>query len=416
MSHPVPADLARGFVTRDLPPVPGRAKSEPEDFEVEEVPLYLASGQGGHVYLWIEKRGIPTDEAVRRLSKRLGVHRRVMGHAGLKDARAVTRQTISVAWREEALPDLEALGDDQMRVLEAKRHKNKLKIGHLLGNTFRLRIRGGASGLEAAQAGLAQLEAKGVANYYGLQRFGRERHTHLLGQALVREEPETFLRLLLLGGGGSEAPPRLSEARAAAEASDYAGALELYPRSHSAERSLCSALAGGRAPDSALKAVSLKQRTFYVAAFQSYLFNAYLTQRLDRIDVLEAGDVATLHRNNAAFVVEEVAVEQPRCAAFEISPSGPMFGRKLLRPAEGSAPHALEEAILSEHAPGLGPGLGEAYGSRPLGLRRPLRIPLSDSSVEVHPDDADDLLLSFFLPKGCYATSVLEELFKRPQD
>ena len=421
---PVPPELQRGYLTAaaGLRPIQGEVREEPEDFQVEEVPLYAPAGEGAHLYLWVEKRGIPTDEAVRRISRRLGIPRRDVGHAGLKDARALTRQWLSIPAPRQAEPgaELPALDDGQLRVLEARRHKNKLKVGHLLGNRFRLRLRGGAGpdgvGATDARAALELLARRGVPNYFGLQRFGVERHTHLLGQALVREDPARLVALLLTGAGRPGDPQpggRMGEAREAARASDWTRAAELLPPSLAAESALARALARGASVEQAARAIGGKWTGFYAAAWQSWLFNAYLTRRLERIDALEAGEVATLHRNGAAFLVEDPAREAPRCAAFEISPSGPLFGRRLLRPAEGSGPRADEDALLAELAPGIDPEVGEALGARPQGERRPLRIALRELVVEV---EGPDLILGFFLPRGSYATSVLEELFQRQTD
>lgn len=411
---PVPAELARAYLCTDLPAIEGEVRQTPEDFEVEEVPLYEPAGEGEHLYLWIEKRGIPTDEAVRRLTKRLGVKRKAIGYAGLKDARAVTRQWISVQFPKETDPA--KLGDDELTVLSTKPHKNKLKIGHLQGNRFRLRVRGAAPHAEAAQAVLERLAARGVPNYFGLQRFGRQRTTHRLGLALVREDPQAFAQALLVGDPESGADfGRVLDARQHAAAGDWSAAVRAFPPSFVAEQAAARALEQGRDPEGVARAVPLKWRKFYVSALQSWLFNAYLTRRLDKLDQLEPGEIARLHRNTAAFEVEAatLADEQARCAAQEISPSGPSFGRKLLRPAEGSTAFADEQAVLAELAPGLTADLTPALGVKPLGQRRALRTLVRDTQAI---QDGDDLVLSFFLPKGCYATSVLEELFKRSVD
>ncbi len=416
---PVPPELRRAYLTADLPPIGGEVRSEPADFEVEEVPLYEPTGEGEHLYLWIEKRGIPTDEAVRRIASRLGVKRSGIGHAGLKDARAVTRQRLSVF---RARPeDAAKVEDEQLRVLDARLHRNKLKVGHLQGNRFRIVIRGAGADEATARSGLERLATTGVANYVGLQRFGSDRTTHRLGQALVDEDAERFLDLLLLGAtraeleAGTPLPGhgRVLEGRQACLAREYEAAARLLPAGYSSEQAACRALARGKDPGAAARAVPIKRRGFYVAAFQSLLFNAYLTRRLDRVTRLEAGEVAYLHRNGAAFLVEDAAAEQPRCEAGEISPSGPLFGKRLLRPAEGSSARADEEAVLAALAPGHAAELTAALGAKPQGQRRPLRIPLSDVAVE---RAGDDLVVRFFLPKGCYATSVLEELFKQQTD
>ncbi|MBL4844662.1 MAG: tRNA pseudouridine(13) synthase TruD [Planctomycetes bacterium] len=409
---PIPPELQRGYLTADLAPIEGGVREQPEDFVVEEIPLYEPCGEGEHLYLWIEKRGIPTHEAVRLIAKRLNASQRGIGTAGLKDAKAITRQWISV--HKKSVADAERAGGDQITVLEAKLHTNKLRTGHLRGNRFRLLLRGAAEHEASALATLKRLAERGVPNGFGLQRFGWERSTHLCGEAVLRGDHERLVELVLLGPPGSVLDHRrVLRAREAVKAADYVEAGQAYPPSCAAERALCRHLAKGKTQAEAARAIPRRQRDLYVNAFQSQLFNAYLAARLETTGVLEVGEIATIHRNGASFVVVDAAAEAPRCASFEISPSGPLFGKKLLRPSEGSVALALEESILAEHD--FGPTLwGEAgLGRPPLGSRRPLRIPLGGVLVE---REGEHLRIGFELPKGCYATSVLEELFKRQID
>src|SRR5262245_11726790 len=92
MSTPIEPPL----LTADLPGVGGTLKRQPEDFEVEEIPAYEPSGQGDHLYLWVEKRGVGAEYFVRQIAKRLGIPPVEVGTAGLKDRHAVTRQQVSV--------------------------------------------------------------------------------------------------------------------------------------------------------------------------------------------------------------------------------------------------------------------------------------------------------------------------------
>src|SRR5580704_15830407 len=128
------------LLTADLPGIGGRIKSEPEDFEVEEIPAYQPSGEGDHLYLWIEKRGMGAEYFVRQVARRLDIPPSEIGTAGLKDRHAVTRQMVSVpAAVEGRLAQLEG---DGIRLLSVSRHGNKLKPGHLHGNCFRILVRG----------------------------------------------------------------------------------------------------------------------------------------------------------------------------------------------------------------------------------------------------------------------------------
>ncbi len=417
MSGPPPTE--RVYLTGDLPPVRGRTREQPEDFVVAEVPLYEPCGEGEHLYVEIEKRGVSTHEAVRLLANALGASPRAIGYAGLKDAKAITRQTLSIGGGvdAEALAALD--DDDRIRVLSAARHRNKLKVGHLAGNRFRIRMRGvDADGADRAERVLERLARSGVPNYFGLQRFGFRRNTHRLGAALVRNTP-TELLAELVGRPQDHESEACQEARRRFDAGDVAGARELFPPSFAAERAALAALA--KQPDAlerAVRAIPKKMRGLYASAYQSELFNRYLSRvlaadedaGLPRFDRLGQGEVATLHRNGAAFLVTDPEREATRVAAIEISPSGPIFGTKLLRPLGGPA-RELEDAILAEE------GLDGAEGFAalaPLGLkgeRRPLRFAVSDVSVE-REDDA--IVLAFGLPKGCYATAVLEEIAKAP--
>src|SRR5512145_726393 len=112
------------FVTADLPGSGGRLRATPEDFRVDEVPAYLPSGAGPHLYLRIEKRGRTTRDALRALAGALGVAERDAGYAGLKDRDAVTTQWLSFPVARD--PDPASLAAPGLSVLEASRHGNKL--------------------------------------------------------------------------------------------------------------------------------------------------------------------------------------------------------------------------------------------------------------------------------------------------
>ena len=122
------------YLTASFPGTGGSLKGTPEDFLVEELPLYTPCGEGEHLYLEVEKRGLTTFDLLQHLSKALKVPEREIGYAGLKDARATTRQTVSVTGvRPEQALALELAG---VRILSARFHRNKLRLGHLAGNRF----------------------------------------------------------------------------------------------------------------------------------------------------------------------------------------------------------------------------------------------------------------------------------------
>lgn len=149
-------------------------RSVPEDFVVEEIPGVEADGQGEHALLWVQKRGANTDWVARELAKFAGVPALAVGYAGMKDRHAVTRQGFSVQLAGRPDPDWAAFPHDDVQVLWAVRHSRKLKRGALRGNRFVLVLRDVHGDRAGAEAVLAQIARRGVPNYYGEQRFGRE--------------------------------------------------------------------------------------------------------------------------------------------------------------------------------------------------------------------------------------------------
>ena len=156
------------------PPLSARLRVSPEDFQVEEILGYEADGEGEHALLWVQKRGANTDWVARELARFAGVPPLNVGYAGLKDRHAVTRQTFTVQLAGKPDPDWSAFPHAEVSVLAAARHKRKLKRGALRGNRFVLVLREVEGSREAAEQVLGQIAARGVPNYFGEQRFGRE--------------------------------------------------------------------------------------------------------------------------------------------------------------------------------------------------------------------------------------------------
>ena len=391
------------FLTRTLPGTGGQIKTCPDDFVVEEIPLYQPCGDGGHTYLLVEKRGLSTHHMVGRIARALRVAPDAIGYAGLKDARAVTRQFISV---EGVTPEqAHSLQVEGVRVLAVARHRNKLKLGHLAGNHFTVRVRGvETAAVAVAEAVLAELSQRGVPNYFGEQRFGARDNTHRLGLTLLRGDAIGFVREYL-GSPRPDERPDLQAARTLVDAGDYAAALARWPGGLRDERRVLEALvrADGDA-GRAVRALNNELRRLALTAYQAHLFNQLLAERIDRLGQIEAGDVAFIHASGAAFIVQDPAVEQPRADRFEISPSGPLFGPKCLL-AEG-APGARERALLAES--GLTLDSFRLPGIKMKGARRPYRVPIHDIAVSWD----EGLILQFRLPPGSYATQVLREVMK----
>jgi tRNA pseudouridine13 synthase len=392
------------YLTSLLPGTSGTLKEIPGDFRVEEIPLYLPAGSGEHLYVTIEKIGMTTSDLVQKLSRALNLPAREIGYAGLKDARAVTVQTLSLPGiKAEAALALQIPG---VRFLSAIPHRNKLRLGHLAGNRFVIRLRDVApDAAEHALDILHVLQDLGVPNAFGAQRYGSLANSHRIGRAILTGNFTEGCRELIGEPAAIHDPAWQAAALAYAESGAEA-ALELMPHRCRNERQVLRSLVQGASPQQTLLGLPRPLLRLFLSAYQSSLFDRIVTMRLATLGTLWLGDLACKHVNGAVFKVEDPVVEQPRADAFEISPTGPLFGRKV--PLATGMAGMLEEALLDKEKITLEMfRLGNGLDME--GERRPLRVPLGEFSVNA---DEEGLLLSFSLPKGSYATSVLREVMK----
>ena len=405
--------IPQRYLTGRHPGVGGVIKQELEDFIVHEVPLYSPADHGEHTYFQLEKSDVSTLDAVDRIARALGVSPGEIGFAGLKDRKAITRQVLSV--RRVPPEHVLALRISQLRVLWARRHLNKLRVGHLRGNRFFIRLRGVGSSMAARrrlQAIVASVTELGVPNYYGPQRFGNRGDSFRVGLALLRHDHSTAVRRILGFPSTTERNPRVLIARHRFMNDDLQGALDVLPNNYRTERDLLRYLVrSNNNCRGGTKRLPRNVKKIYYSSLQSYLFNNVLDRRLELTgDVpgrLFEGDLAFLHRNGSVFQVRNPEREQLRANAFEISPSGPIYGK--LMPNPMGLQHQIECDILDrmdlKHSGfhQLMPGLHMRGG------RRALRIPVKELSWE---QNGSDVRFQFFLPKGSYATTFLREVMK----
>jgi tRNA pseudouridine13 synthase len=413
--------MALPYYTADLPGIGGQIKLHCDDFIVDEVPLYAASGEGPHCYFRVEKRNLSTMEAARLISQALGRRGIDVGYAGLKDTRAVTTQWFSV--EHEAVDRVQALEVPHCKIVEVTRHRNKLKMGHLAGNRFAIKVRnpewtriGGVTvdtARQHAEKVWQALGRDGVPNFFGPQRFGMRHDNHLLGLALLTGNYQEFCNRFLGDPDESVDKRDVLVARNFYSQGKLEDALDRWPGHLRHERRALVALIHSKANfRRAAEAVDVKLRQLLVSALQSHLFNEVLTKRLPQMARILPGDMAWKHDNGAAFQVgttaEDAAREQPRCDAHEISPSGPLFGYKMTQ-AEGDVGTA-QHAVLDTFSLTLESFRGPA-GTH--GARRAMRFFPQDFLIATGEDERGPFVeFGFMLPSGCYATVLLGEIMK----
>lgn len=152
----------------------GRLRTQPEDFLVEEHLGFAPAGAGQHVLLKVRKRDANTAWVARQLALVCGCRAADVGYAGLKDRHAVAVQWFTVPQSRLACEDWTLVRSGEYEVLEAHRHSRKLPRGALAGNGFVIRVRGVDTDDARVASRLASIGTRGVPNYFGPQRFGRD--------------------------------------------------------------------------------------------------------------------------------------------------------------------------------------------------------------------------------------------------
>lgn len=295
----------------------------PETFTVEEIPAYLPSGEGTHLFLWIEKRGLTTLDVIARVAAALGVNGRDAGYAGLKDRHALTRQWLSVPSvdpeRALAVP-----GSPEWTIQQAVRHPHKLRLGHLRGNRFEVRLEGeaGEGELRALEAAVARIAAEGLPNQFGAQRFGHGGDNAAAGLALLRGQRRERDR---------------------------------------------------------------RRRRLLLSALQSAVFNHALALRAASgpLTRLRPGDVLQKTDSGGLFVTTDLAVDQARVDRGEVVPTGPLPGGRETEPPPGSEARALEDEAIA--AAGATRDDFARAGRELPGARRPVIVRAQDLALHLDP-------------------------------
>jgi tRNA pseudouridine13 synthase len=339
----------------------GRLRTEPEDFLVEEDLGFEPAGAGQHVLLKVRKRDANTQWIARELARACGCRQADIGYAGLKDRHAVATQWFTVPQSRLSPDDWVSLGSDEYEVLEAHRHNRKLPRGALAGNRFVIRIRGTAVDDTALASRLAAIEARGVPNYFGPQRFGR-------GGANLRRVSEDMRSLRPLERGFIL----------------------------SAARSL---------------------------VFNAVLAERVADGSWERLEPGELANLDGRASHFRVEALDEVLAE--RCARLDIHPSGPLWGRgappsgsRVLdleqRVAAGLAAECerVTRAGMDQERRSLRLAVRDLHWRRDAAAAdsRAADPRAADSSA------SDSIIVEFRLSRGAYATAVLREVFALDAD
>lgn len=260
-------------------------KATAEDFQVDEVLDIPLSGEGEHLWLWVEKRDLNTEDAARKLARAARLPQRAVSYAGIKDKHALTRQWFSLHLPGKADPDLSVAEDDHLKIARVVRHQRKLHRGAHAANGFTLRLTGLRADRDVLEQRLSAIQKLGVPNYFGPQRFGFD--------------------------GGN-----------VATAQQFA--------------------ANGELPHSR----NLRSRT--LSAGRSWLFNRVLAKRVEARSWNQAspGDLLAFTDSRSFFLAGEAECTDPRLAELDLHPTGPLWGEG--ESPAGRVIQAVEQAVSAE--------------------------------------------------------------------
>lgn len=338
-------------------------KQSPRDFVVEEIPLYEFSGEGEHLILFVRKKNLTTNEMIGQIARYLGIKNKEIGYAGLKDKHAMTKQYISLHKKyEEAL---ESFTHDGIKIISKTYHNNKIRIGHLKGNRFYIKVKKvNPTSAQKIDEALKNIAKDGMPNFFGYQRFGNDGDNHILGKKLAK-------------GEARERNPRVKK--------------------------------------------------LLINAYQSHLFNLWLSRRLEinmliksfttqelepllnmpnhEIEKMKkqthpfkliSGDLMEHYPKGKLFELEETEEDFRRYNERDISVTGLLCGKKV-RVASAMAGE-IEKDFNDEI---------NADGARRYAWIYPEDIEGRFNQVEAQYE------MNFTLPKGSYATVLIEEIAKR---
>lgn len=343
--------------TLNPPQATAAIKSQPSDFEVDEIMSVESSGEGEHIWLQVSKVKTHSDQVAKSLAMLANIHPKDIGISGMKDFLAHTTQWFSV-WlpgvKDEALPNWCDLDTDNVKVLQVQRHSRKLRRGTHSGNRFKILLRHIEGDRDFLEQRLALFKVQGVPSYFGEQRFGR-------GGSNLQQVEAMFV--------------------------------------------------SGR------KIKQRQKRSMLLSSARSWLFNCVLSERLNAGIWLtpQVGEPLNLDGSRQFFIADDLTDAQKRVEELDIHTTAPLWGQGVDEIMKKAHDLSTFEAGVVEQIDVLKAGLEKAKLDY---ARRAMRfVPESldwtflehDEHTEF-PESRYHLELNFTLGRGQFATSLLREL------
>ncbi|MBU0498407.1 MAG: tRNA pseudouridine(13) synthase TruD [Candidatus Thermoplasmatota archaeon] len=428
--RPAPVEQQLGITTfyTTHPGLGGTLRAIPQDFQVREHPqLPPENPTGRYLLTWVESTNWDTHLLVKELSRRLHISQQRIQFAGTKDKHAVTTQLMTIA--DCSTESLTTLSIKDVTLTPLYQVQQPLHLGDLKGNQFTIIIR------DITPKKITTIlpkylhffhETPGFPNYFGIQRFGGIRPiTHLIGKHLTQGDITAAVMSYLSTAFPQEDPHIQTIRNDLRDSHDFLHALNQFPRSFRYERALLSSLVQN--PTSYVDALQVLPKNLllmFINAYQSYLFNQMISQRLKKqLPIHQAliGDIVLPvkqpphHQESIQVTTENLTKVNRQIEKNHARVSGLLFGNST-RFAEGEMGE-IERHIIDQE--GLEPHhfiISDIPFLSSSGTRRAIYTSVKELQVSHRPDALHNgkytLNLSFSLDKGCYASVFLREWMK----
>ena len=388
----IDSDIGISVYTTKSPSISGTIKNSNDDFHVSEIlsknALDKISEDAGFSVYILTKNGIDTIHVLQEVEKRFGL---VLKALGLKDSTAVTEQYVQAKTLSKSLEKIEGKKYSLNRIGYTKKPISKQSM---LGNKFKIKISNLTDNISKFN------EYEKILNFFGYQRFGSKRPiTHLVGKAIIQKNYSQAIDLLLNYSSKYDTEENNHYRRLISERRSNSEIIEKLPKSMDIELEILKRLAKSNDQITAIRAIPLQMRRFYIQAYQSYIFNKTLCMAFEYEEELfypQENDVCYNNNNklgkfqndsNQKLAVPLVGHSYFSKTRFDY------YIQKILEKEEISP----QEFLIKDF--------------QELSIEGGFR----NASIQCNNFHISDDIVEFQLPRGSYATIILREILK-PND
>lgn len=408
--------------------------------------MYKKKTRPVNIQFVLFKVNMNQQEAISRIARKVDKPKKFIGFAGTKDKRAITTQlcsikNVSMNLFVEATSKLEG----NLKISDIRYIRDPLTLGDLSGNRFTIVLRdlqASSPNLDindATRNSIDALKESGFINYFGMQRFGTSTiPTHYIGILILQREWSKIIDTLL--EPQENEIPALREAKLLYQKThDAQLAMKKTPKSAQAELAIFKAIAHAQQPNPLSRPYELfsqidrRMRMIYVHAYQSYLWNHLVSQRLQEYgNEVHISDLVMIDEDKK-LVTEVTEDNIHNYSIFDVVI--PLPGRSISNMKQNLIDLMAQDNVTPE----MFQKLSGEYGAGG-DLRHILAMPkdleweilrYNDSKAALIDSDLDvlehrtnrtncvengrfiALKLSFSLSNGQYATMCMRELLKR---